>query len=62
MAHVLFIQELLKEFEQTAKGDAGRKIEKKRNAEVKSGKNARLEVLEVLGSACPLPASAVISR
>ena len=41
MAHVLFIQELLKEFEQTAKGDAGRKIEKKRNAEVKSGKNAK---------------------
>ena len=41
MAHVLFIQELLEEFEQTAKGDAGRKIEKKRNAEVKPGKNAK---------------------
>ena len=41
MANVFFIQELLEEFEQTAKGDAGRKIEKKRNAEVKSGKNAK---------------------
>ena len=41
MANVFFIQELLEEFEQTDKGEAEKKIEEKRNLEVKSGKNAK---------------------